>query len=131
MTTIELFVPQAAGWISANAREHWAPRAKKTRHWRHAAHIVARNHLTTRRKQPLPTPVDIQLAIHKAPGPNRRWDPPNIGAPTGKAIIDGLVDAGLIPDDDTRHVRYVAYTDGGRRDKPGVTITITPAQETA
>lgn len=123
-TPLELFVPAPCDWISANAREHWAPRAKRTRWWRHAAGIVARNS-----RARIGERVDVQFDFHKAPGPNRRWDPANL-APTGKAILDGIVDAEILADDDTRHVRYVAYADGGRRDRPGVTITITPTQET-
>ena len=76
--------------------------------------------------KPGPT-VDILAEIHKAPGRNVRWDSHNL-APTTKAIIDGMVDAGMLADDNTARVYWVATVDGGRREEPGVTVTVTPTR---
>ena len=114
-------LPDEADWISLNERTHWRPRSRKTKAWREAAHDAALNHPNA-----FGRPVDLLCEVHKpSKGPNRRWDPNNL-FPTLKACIDGLVDAYVLKDDDTAHVRNVAIIDGGRRDTPGITITITP-----
>lgn len=56
---------------------------------------------------PLPTPVDIH--VEQRTCDRRRRDPDNVSGPA-KAIVDGLVDAGRIPDDSWRHVAHVTYS---------------------
>ena len=58
----------------------------------------------------------------------RRADPPN-SAPTVKALLDGAVDAGLLPDDDHRHVPRTSYERGPDTRERGVylvTIRLEP-----
>ncbi len=114
-----IFIPKPADWISLNERTHWRSKSTKTKAWRKAAEDAAEDHPRAHS-----FPVDILCEVHKpSKGPNRRWDPHNL-FPTIKAVIDGLVDAYVLADDDTKHVHNVAIIDGGRRDEPGVTITI-------
>jgi crossover junction endodeoxyribonuclease RusA len=125
--TDTLFVPFPAGaqWLGMNDRLHFQQRARHTKRWRAAAAQAAEDH-----PKAYPWTVDILAEIHKPPGRNVRWDSHNL-APTTKAIIDGLVDAHVLTDDNTRCVYWVATVDGGRRDTPGVTITITPTRKEA
>lgn len=118
-----LVIPMAAEWISSNAREHWAPRNRKTRAWRSASMLVARSSGVT-----FDVPVDLEVVVHKRRTAGR-WDPHNL-MPTAKAVIDGLVDAGLLEDDDTKHIRSTSIRAGAAdRLRPGMTITIRPVQE--
>lgn len=122
MTTPTVFVPARCAWINANGRQHWAVRAKLTKVWRTSAWAASRD----LRGRTIALPVDITAAIHKATGPRRKWDPANL-SPTVKACIDGMVtDGRVLPGDDTEHLRAVTILDGGPRDQPGITITITP-----
>lgn len=50
----------------------------------------------------------------------------DVGAclPAVKAAVDGLVDAGVVPDDDARYVRAITFHPP-RRDENGLTILVT------
>ena len=77
-----------------NQRWHWAKQARVTRHWRDTAAWAA---TVATRGTPLPLgPSTIRTTI--AVYGRRRRDPANY-TPTVKACVDGLVDAGLWPDD--------------------------------
>lgn len=84
-------------WLSANDRRHWADKAARTAALRGRARLLAR----AAKLDPYTGPVLI-WALVKYPTA-RRADPPNT-YPTVKALIDGLVDAGIFPDDDSDHV---------------------------
>lgn len=51
----------------------------------------------------IPTYQFVVVRLHYAPGIRRHQDPMN-WTDTSKALIDGLRDAGVVPDDDTRHL---------------------------
>jgi len=111
MTRVLLFtIPAPCDWINANDRSHRMVRAKLTKTWRAAAEAECRRVAPELR---LETPVHILAQIHKPRG--GRWDPNNL-SPTTKAIVDGLVDAGLLPDDSWREVVGPDH----RRGSPGV-----------
>lgn len=84
-----------ANAINLNQRDHHHVRAVKTKHLRALGRLVAlddkgqyeRAHLTVRIGWP----------------DRRRRDAHNL-MPTLKALIDGMVDAGLLPDDDDKHL---------------------------
>lgn len=90
-------VESPCAFINSNQRLNFHAKAKLTKIWRAAVEAETRRVMNG----PLRTPVRIVAKIHK-PG-NRRWDPNNL-APTTKACVDGMVDAGLIPDDSWREV---------------------------
>lgn len=85
---------------TANGREHWRRKAALTRHWRALAMVLARRELNTGRWQRLDR---AHITITLDWPDQRRRDPAN-WSPLAKAIVDGLVDAGVLPDDDHRHV---------------------------
>lgn len=59
--------------------------------------------------------VTVELVYY--PGDNRTRDPDNIAA-TLKPVLDGLVDAGVIPDDKARHVVRTSQRIVLREDDP-------------
>lgn len=82
-------------FINSNSRMHRHQEAKMTKAWRETAALRAAG---------IPQfegQVHIIAHIYKPRG--GRWDPNNLW-PTIKAAVDGCVDAGLLTDDDHRHV---------------------------
>ncbi|CAM4375742.1 hypothetical protein [Nocardiopsis rhodophaea] len=78
--------------LNANQRLHFHPKAKRTKALRDEACDAARDQGIP----PLPRAVVLGY-VH--PDSNRRYDPPNY-YPSFKAAVDGLVDAGVLADDD-------------------------------
>lgn len=83
-------------WLSANERTHWSRRARVTRAWRSTTAALARD-----AGLPALQRAHVFAVLHH--GDRRRRDPANSG-PTVKAAVDGLVDAGVLPDDDDVHL---------------------------
>lgn len=96
MTTFEFLPP--ARLLSQNDREHWRPRAARVKLWRTAAYYGALKVPFAVRKHG-PSVVTIELPVKG----NRRRDPGN-AYPTLKACVDGAVDAGIWPDDNSEWV---------------------------
>lgn len=116
---ISINIPQPDEWLNSNHRNHWAIDARRKKAWRTAARYAAHN--TTRHER-----VHIECWIHKKT--RRTYDAHNL-TPTAKAVIDGLVDAGLIPDDTNQHLIGPDMRQGETRPKqPGITLTITPQE---
>lgn len=93
-----LVIPAPCAFINANTRMHWAKRSALTKAWRQRAFIAARNaHLPHMDQR-----VTITATAHR--DHNRgRWDATNL-APTAKAAVDGLVDAGVLTDDSNKYL---------------------------
>lgn len=117
-----LDVPAPCDWITSNRRLHHLAVARRVKAWRTTAAFAAR----ARKIPAAPTPVRIVATVHRAHNRGGRWDPAN-WAPTAKAIIDGLVDAGVLEDDSFRHVIGPDMRAGEPNPRAGVTITIYPA----
>ena len=94
---ITLEIPKLADWLNLNQQLHWAPRNKRAQAWRNGAHIYARKHRLPKNLQH----VRIDAYVWKSS--KRTYDPHNLMA-TLKPVVDGLVDYGLIPDDNTLHL---------------------------
>ena len=125
MTQITFTMPAARhpngkpAWLNINDTRHWAPQAKLVKLWRNIGYYTAKvNHLPTGLHR-----VTIFAEIHKTD--NRKYDAHNL-MPTLKPIVDGLVDYGLIPDDNNTHLTGPFITEGEKRPRPEVTLTITP-----
>lgn len=93
---VTIDIPAPCDWINSNMRIHRMAQAKLTKTWRAAAANAAAN------VAPLTPPVRIIAHIWKPRG--GRYDPGNL-YPTAKAAVDGLVDAGILTDDD--HTRVI------------------------
>ena len=115
MTTIVLTPPCA--FINSNDRLHHHAKAKLTRAWRD----LAMEETWDQVGQPSYARARIVIAFRFPT--NHRREVSNLH-PTAKAIVDGLVDAGVLPDDDDGHIIGPDL----RRDRPNgpprVTITI-------
>ncbi|GAA4774392.1 RusA family crossover junction endodeoxyribonuclease [Microbacterium gilvum] len=89
------------GWkrppLTANQRLHWAERAQLTRMVRTAAMMTA----------PLETFEKVAVKLTWVVKDNRRRDADNI-YPTFKALCDGLVDGGVVPDDTPQYMDKLA-----------------------
>lgn len=118
MNKITFFIPAPAKFINANDRLHYAPKAKLTAAWREAGRTAATGH------KPMNPPVHITAHIQKQRG--GRWDPNNL-APTTKAIVDGIVDAGILEDDSWKEVLGPDHR-RGEKGQPGIWITIKETQ---
>lgn len=88
--------------MSMNDRDHWRTRARRVKDWREAAGWGA---IGARVPEQGPSLVEVFLPVRD----RRRRDPHNY-APTLKAIVDGLVDARVWPDDTPEWVRTLEPT---------------------
>lgn len=84
--------------LNLNHRDHWSVRAKRTKAWRRTAWAEAFSQVPPPRTQPRSL-VTVSIPVVG----NRRRDAANL-SPTVKPIVDGLVDAGLWPDDTGEYV---------------------------
>ena len=90
--------------LTANQRLHWAPKARKTSDLRQLGYIEGRRV----RRATFPSGMAYamwraHLIVRVGWPQHRRRDVANL-SPTIKALIDGCVDAGLLPDDDDAHL---------------------------
>jgi len=85
------------GWLSENQRMHWGPRSRRIKGWRTATFARAK-HVGLPRIEYARIVCELRFTDSRVRDPNN-W------APTAKACVDGLVDAGVFADDD--HTRVV------------------------
>lgn len=99
---VVVFHAEPAHLINANDRKKGWIRQKRTftRYWRTVAHQVAESKL---RKGELRRIERAHIEITMT-WPDRKRRDVNNWQPTAKAIVDGLVKGGLLPDDDDTHV---------------------------
>ena len=109
------------GLLSVNTRHHWSVNREVARTWRRLA-------TTTACTQGIPAMrrARIVVTFHKATA--ARYDPGNL-APVSKAIVDGLVDAGVFPDDSHEYVVGPDHRAGEKTTIPHVVITITELED--
>lgn len=89
-------IPAPCDWLNANKREHWRVKADKVSEWRAAGCRAA-----SQAKLPTLSRAHINAVLHFRD--NNRRDAHN-WYPTLKALVDGLVDHGLLADDSTRYL---------------------------
>lgn len=88
---------------SINERLHWSVRASLTQAWRSCSMIETQQFVRHNRLSiPLPSPVRVWMQLNFED--NRKRDAHNYAGTVCKAVVDGLVDAGLVPDDNTDHL---------------------------
>ena len=117
MTALELTIPAPCGWLNSNQRFHRMEHARRVASWRNAADFAA----TSAQHDSFLEPVHITVTIHKTRA--GRWDVGNL-YPTAKAIVDGLVDAGVIPDDSNEWVVGPDMRAGEKRAEPCVVVRV-------
>lgn len=122
-TTEFIFVINKSLWLSANDRMHWAPKSKATKYLRQYGWAIA----TNEGAQDL-GPCHVAAFIGYPRG--GKADPAN-AAPTVKALIDGMTDAGVWPDDDHTHVigpTYLRDKSSGKAGVHTVRLVMTPQE---
>lgn len=85
--------------LTANDRQHWATRARLTKQLRQWGYLLGREGEGVARLGLQHAHVEIEFAYPD----RRRRDRSNL-APTVKALMDGMIDAGLLPDDSDRYL---------------------------
>lgn len=88
-------------WLSANGRDHWAQKARRTKSIRTRAFMAGRAALRSGQVTARQGKTHIHVLVGYPTA--RKADPPN-SYPSVKAAIDGLVDAGIFPDDNSDYV---------------------------
>lgn len=91
MTTWTLDLPWCRPPLSLNGRYHWAQKARLTAEIRDAVTLLAKAHK-------IPSCQRVHVELHYRPARNWGADADNLVA-TLKPAIDGIVTAGVIPDD--------------------------------
>lgn len=98
MTTFELVLPYTRPPLNENQRLHWFTKNECRRNIGDATHVIAI-------REKLPKGIEfasIELVYY--PPDKRRRDDHNIN-PTLKACVDAIVRYGLVPDDNSLHVK--------------------------
>lgn len=98
-TTLTVALPPGLDLLNANRTRHmhWSVERRIARDIRTAAMVIARNQRIPRLDR-----AHVVYVVHPTPQTRKR-DPGN-WAPSAKAAVDGLVDAGVFPDDNSDHV---------------------------
>lgn len=111
-------LPAGMKLLNANDRVHWRTRARITKALREAAAATARAaHIPPQER------ITIRAVLH--PHDKRRRDPHN-WYPSYKAAIDGVVDAGVIPDDNGKHLVSIEVVLGSPVRHTQIALHITP-----
>jgi Holliday junction resolvase RusA-like endonuclease len=97
--TLTVTFPPPAPLLSMNDRMHWRPKAKLAATWLHTARIAAHPARVKARWTPVPVTITVTLPV----ADRRRRDPHNY-YPTVKVIVDAIVRAGIVPDDNSAWV---------------------------
>ena len=109
-------VKPAVKWMSSNDRPHPMAKAKLTAAWRAAglqAVIAERRRRTADWDDVLLTfGGHVRVQAHVWKPVKNRYDPGNF-YPTAKAVLDGIVESGLLVDDDWKHVAGPDMRHGG------------------
>ena len=121
----QIEIPAPCDWINSNHRTHRMEVAKRTRLWREAA-MVAVRYETKALGLLFDGAVHITATVHKTRA--GRWDAGNL-YPTAKAIVDGLVEAGVLYDDSNEYVIGPVLRAGEKRDRACVVISIDVIEE--
>lgn len=106
MTTVDLQFRAPTEPLSVNAADghHWAVRRRRLKPWQDAAWAVAHNYRVAASRTPRaplgfagPKPITVQVVLPFRRA--RRRDAHNYTGTVVKAVVDGIVRAGLVPDD--------------------------------
>lgn len=117
--TWEIRLPWDRPPASANDRDHWRVKARKVSTIRQSAKYIVQDAMSAF-PFPMPaTPKRIAVDLTYVPRDKRRRDPDNLVVPLFKALCDGIVDAGIVPDDTpaymVRSMPVIAAPDGDPR----------------
>lgn len=118
MTTLVLDIPRPAMTANDQRRWHWTKVRKAKAQMQTLVWVAAKQ----ARIAPYTVPVAVRVCWY-TPNAIRR-DTDALG-PFLKAAQDGLVQAGVVVDDDSRHIRSATTVIDMDRERPRIEITIT------
>lgn len=101
--------------LSLNDRMHWRKKASITKTVRYIVLVEARREV--------PPCAAAVVELHYVPRDARRRDRDNLVA-TLKPCMDGLVDAGVIPDDTPEYLTWTVHIDPPNRADPHLYLLI-------
>lgn len=113
-------IPDSHPLLSINKlmSEHWRTRQKSSKYWR----MVGREAVKDTQVMRPPVKCDVYVYRDRA----GRYDPGNY-YPTAKAILDGMVDAGILPDDSHEYLDGPHLHHGGvDKENPRLEIFFSP-----
>jgi hypothetical protein len=112
--------------LNKDRRMHWRTKGRLVKAWRFATWAAACNALgkDASRRARGPSIVSIELPV-----PDRRRRDPHNYFSTVKPIVDGLVDAGVWPDDTPEWVTTVEPTFRITKSDQTITVRISPRDE--
>lgn len=110
MTELIVDVPDNE-YLSANDRLHWRPERNRKIALRNRGKMLA---LLAGLTVPTPCFLIVKVGLRT----NGRADPDN-SAPTVKCLVDGIVSAGAIADDDSTHIISTRYERGPKVTEKG------------
>jgi crossover junction endodeoxyribonuclease RusA len=120
-----LLFPQPGALLNLNHRTHWRTRSRVTRQWRQAAAEAALLLGAPARREHAASWVRLIIPVPD----RRRRDPANL-TPLTKAAVDGLVDAGVWPDDTPEFVETLeprlVHVPGSKGLIPTIELVIVP-----
>lgn len=114
-----LTIPAPCAWISSNQHTHWRNRHQLTASWRDRAAWAAKV-----ARIPAMGNVTITATVHRED--KRRYDLDGI-APTVKACVDGLRDAGVLTEDHCGVVQELTIRPGEQWADAALVLTIRTA----
>lgn len=118
------FDTNAASLVSANRRIHWAKRAELQRHWRTVAKVAAMPEVHAWGGFDLAGGRTVTITAEVRYPDNRRRDTHNLVPLVVKPCIDGIADAGLLPDDSDKYVSAVVTRRAPETGPYRVTLTV-------
>lgn len=97
--TMRFRPPLEAAWsINEERRRHWSWRRNRVEAWRQTTYFSWRSAANRAVRQAWPRNTPALVTVSLPVKGDRKRDPSNY-LPAVKAVVDGLVDAGLWPDD--------------------------------
>lgn len=121
MNELALFVPCEVWTVNSERRMHHFARAAKVTPVRETAKLLALNWARKNRTPTFAGPVYVEFTPVQKPGVLA--DTAN-HLPPCKAVLDGIVDAGLIPDDRPEWVRWQTFMPPQKDRNTGVNVRI-------
>ncbi|MFF4188197.1 hypothetical protein ACFYZ9_33880 [Streptomyces sp. NPDC001691] len=111
-------MPDGLKLLNSNDRHpHWSEKARRTAAIRGDVATVARS-------QRIPPLLWAHVVYFVHPGPRTTHFDPGNWSPTVKAAVDGLVDAGVLPDDNATRLRGPDPRPGERCDQAGGRVVL-------
>jgi hypothetical protein len=101
------------------AFRHWSERSQATQEWRHAFKMLAK-------EARVPAMERVRIEVHHLHKPigKRPWPDPVACAGAAKAAIDGVVDAGVLPDDNGKYLQSVEFFAPEESNKDGLVLVL-------